>query len=255
MPNFEHFWPFIASVCSHWFTLLAGCAATVMIGWIVKWKKKSLPLKYDVVILVLFVFFACFQAWQDQYNNAASEHMKTQQAENKLEALTVPKLEADYTIFTAQPTKNDDRNTEVVLNGKIVNHGAPTIIRTWCFRLVFSDGRTVEGESMLPPPREGHLIISPHSSAGSKQVFDGVDYWPLKAGSTPIPTGGAASGWIYYLFRGLPQEQIKKERPKAMFCVTDFNSKTWTFESPLKDTLRYPIDPHDFAAEESKKPK
>jgi hypothetical protein len=67
---FVHFWIFLYAVWDHAFTLAAGCVVTVVINLIEKYalKGKKLPAKADIAILLLFVFFATFQAWRDQYD-------------------------------------------------------------------------------------------------------------------------------------------------------------------------------------------
>jgi hypothetical protein len=68
---FEHFGVFLLAVGGHAFTLLAGCAVTVVIGWIERHiLKKTMPLWADLAILLCFVFFACFQGWHDEYRRA-----------------------------------------------------------------------------------------------------------------------------------------------------------------------------------------
>jgi hypothetical protein len=62
---------FLLAFGDHLFTLLAGCVATVLIGIIEKrLLKRPISLKIEVGVLAAFVFFACFQAWRDQYKIA-----------------------------------------------------------------------------------------------------------------------------------------------------------------------------------------
>jgi hypothetical protein len=63
---------FSSAVWAHLFTLLAGCAATVIIGVIGKYFYKKLTWKHDLVVFILFLFFACFQAWQDEHRNTTA---------------------------------------------------------------------------------------------------------------------------------------------------------------------------------------
>jgi hypothetical protein len=64
---------FALAVISHVFTLLAGCAVTVVINLIERYFRKKLPIWVDIAILLGFVLFACFQAWKDEYQKAQSE--------------------------------------------------------------------------------------------------------------------------------------------------------------------------------------
>jgi hypothetical protein len=71
---YSHFWTFLGAVWDHAFTLAAGCVVTVVINIVEKhfMNGKKLPLKADLAILLTFVFFACFQAWKDQFILAES---------------------------------------------------------------------------------------------------------------------------------------------------------------------------------------
>jgi hypothetical protein len=71
---------FIARLFDHLFTLLAGCVVTVVVGIIEKRiLKRPISWRLDVYILLGFIFFAGFQAWQDQYHRAqtASVYVET----------------------------------------------------------------------------------------------------------------------------------------------------------------------------------
>ncbi|MGH9615804.1 MAG: hypothetical protein ACRD28_03610, partial [Acidobacteriaceae bacterium] len=88
----SNFGGFVAAVAVHWLTLLAGCGATVILALIQKFvlKMEKLPLKIEATILLCFMFFACFQAWQDEHRHAAS-------AQSQFESLTKPNLQAQIT--------------------------------------------------------------------------------------------------------------------------------------------------------------
>lgn len=74
---FHHFWLFFYAVGDHAVTLAAGCIVTVMLGIIEKRiLKRPISAKVEVGILLAFVFFACFQAWRDQYEK--SSHVQRQ---------------------------------------------------------------------------------------------------------------------------------------------------------------------------------
>jgi hypothetical protein len=69
---FTHFWLFVQAVWVHAVTLAAGCIVTVVINLIEKYViKRTLGWKGDLTVLLIFLFFACFQAWRDEYEKAA----------------------------------------------------------------------------------------------------------------------------------------------------------------------------------------
>lgn len=67
---FSGFGWFLGALGSHLITLLAGCVLTVMLGVLQKYVfKRPLSVKEDVAILLIFLFFACFQAARDEHRN------------------------------------------------------------------------------------------------------------------------------------------------------------------------------------------
>jgi hypothetical protein len=79
---FDHFTVFLFGVGVHFLTLFAGCAVTAMVTLVDKfgppWLKGKLTRKFDLAVAILFLIFACFQAWHDQYERA--EKMVSTQA-------------------------------------------------------------------------------------------------------------------------------------------------------------------------------
>ena len=70
---------FLEAVLNHFFTLAAGCAVTVAAEWSQRyWLKRERTWKLDLGLVLIFILFACFQAWQDQY--VRSESLNSQLA-------------------------------------------------------------------------------------------------------------------------------------------------------------------------------
>lgn len=85
--------PYFSSLLNHIVTLLAGCGATVALGLIQKYAlRKPLSIKWEIAILSGFVFFAGFQAWQDQYEKASKTNNQSLQITNQVNIppITVP---------------------------------------------------------------------------------------------------------------------------------------------------------------------
>lgn len=74
------FGTFVFSVLAQWFELLSGCVVLVIIGLLEKYfLKREIPIKVYTMVLAAFVFWACFQAWHEQYeiNKNAPVHQMT----------------------------------------------------------------------------------------------------------------------------------------------------------------------------------
>src|ERR1035438_395727 len=61
---------FLLAIWGHLSTLVAGCVVTFLIGLIEKHiLKRPISVKAEIMIFLCFIFFACFQAWQDAYTS------------------------------------------------------------------------------------------------------------------------------------------------------------------------------------------
>jgi hypothetical protein len=82
---------FIRAIFHHWFVLLGGCAVTVLLGLFERWRHITIPWGWYVRILVVFLFFACFLAWNDEHASA----LKSIQSAFDNRAWLEPKLYID----------------------------------------------------------------------------------------------------------------------------------------------------------------
>lgn len=223
---------FINALVGDWVALMSGIASVVLtiVGIAKKWKQ--VPRWTFWAAAVVCFFFASARVW-------TTEHRARLQAEKHLEQMTIPKLNSQFSnLITTQFNRGKDENSDVIVSGVITNRGGPTVLNNWKFGVRFSDGSFVAGETLLPIPRGGHITL------GKGIVFDGDRWWPSQAESNPIVTGGAASGWIYFLFRNLSQEQFWSRHPvSAILNVTDITGKEWTFEEKILGQDRPPNSP------------
>ena len=108
---FDHWWTFLFAVWDHAFTLAAGCVVTVVVNLVEKhWMNgKKLPWKADLAILLGFVFFACFQAWHDEYKQVASLTRPAPQPSIvvNVPALNVPPAQVVVQQITQPKAKSD----------------------------------------------------------------------------------------------------------------------------------------------------
>jgi len=230
--------PYFLALADHTFTLLAGCGATVILGLLQKYVFKTpLSLKWEMTILLAFVFFAGFQAWRD-------EHQKAAQTETKLNDLTKPQLVCKLGTLTFGKGDPKDNDVVAVVTGTIANIGGPTVLDYWTLALRLEDGSVVRAEPIIPMGRGGRLTLS-----GGPLGFDAADFWADQARSAPIARGGAASGWLYFVFRGDSWEKLNKGRKavSVILGVTDINDKVWAFETPITAvaSASAPISPAD----------
>ena len=69
---------FIVALLAHWFDFLKGSIIGVLLGLFEKFVlRRSVTPKFYAVFLLVLAWFACYQAWLDQYTSprvAASRH-------------------------------------------------------------------------------------------------------------------------------------------------------------------------------------
>lgn len=104
----DSLWQFVRALGRHWITLMGGGAITVALGVFERLSGRNVPLWIYVVIILSFIFWACYLAWRDRKRSETG--LSTRVAE--LEERARPKLEILY---------NDGRfNHDEYLNGEII---------------------------------------------------------------------------------------------------------------------------------------
>lgn len=198
---FDHFFGFLLAVWGHAFTLLAGCAITVVIGWIERHIiKKKMPFWADLAIVLSFVFFACFQAWHDKYKEADRARLIADDLNKpKLSSL----IEFDSLAIYSYPGSTDQ--SLLIVRVLTENKGAPSILRFKQCVVRLRGGREVVGKLVITPPNDFVVL-------GRKGVPDMTlerkDYLPVKGMASPIPRGGAVEGWNAFVLPGIPQSEM-----------------------------------------------
>jgi len=207
---------FILAVLSHWFTLLAGCVVTVVINWVERHllKGKKIPGWVEVSVLVIFLFFASFQAWRDQYREAAK-------ANERLAELSAPMLTGSIKKVMEGPTGANGDDCLVIAIVTITNTGAPSVVPTFNSKIRLKDGREFpiifdiaipNGDTIIPV-----LQLPPGTSLNS------ADELSRKALAQPIPTGGATTGFLIGTAQGVTYSE--SFRPGTLY-VLDFTDVT-----------------------------
>lgn len=187
--TFESFWLFVYLVGNHVVTLLAGCVVTVMLGLIEKYVlKRQLSLKWEIAILAVFVFFACFQTWRD-------EHHSLLLLQSRIET---PLFGGDLGfVGIAKHTMGKYRIPMVFVAG-IISHpqGPPSGLIGWKMGIKNPASGITWGK-MIPLSernQRGHV-----GSGFPGLVFKNEQYWP-DCTAAPIATGGSVPGWFWSSF-------------------------------------------------------
>jgi hypothetical protein len=217
--------PYFAALRDHTFTLLAGCGATVVLGLIEKHLlKKPFSVRGEITVLLMFVFFAAFQAWQDEYR-------ARQKTQTEITELTMPKLDADFSeAFGPEPA--DPSGVIATVMGIITNQGAPTIIEKWSFYLRLDDGREITG-TPVRPPLPSDLIHIGDDNGKEIGTMRGDRHWMNSASSTPISKGGGCPGWIMFVLSNTSREEIFDKHATPFLKAWDVTGKEWTFTHPF----------------------
>ena len=225
---------YISAILGHTVTLLAGCGATVVLGLIQKYiLKRPLSVKWELIMFSGFVFFAGFQAWQDQRNsyNAAQEQLHKD--EKKLAALTQPQLHISLGLIARAPAGIHGDDCLVTITAVITNTGAPSVAEFNDATIKMSSGDTKN--TVLLPTHEKVILYEGSDSSSKHLEFGPSDWLPKMAFQQPIPTGGGVRGYFQLIVKGLNKEQL--EGSVVRVVVSDVNDKKYTAEASLSGTL------------------
>lgn len=110
--------------------------------------------------------------------------------------------------------------TVLFISGAVRNLGAPTTLGGCGVSLRFADGTTVPGQ-VLPPP-EQDVVIPPILKGNPDIRLKVSQYWSNKNyDSQPVPSGGAATGWVEAYFSGYSQNDLSTLEPTFIWsCQT-----------------------------------
>ena len=218
--------PYFLALLVHTVTLLAGCAATVMLGILQKYVlKKPLSVKWELSLLAAFVFFAGFQAWQDQYRANTA-------AQKQWEEYSSPHLEGGF------DTALDQRGKDVTatLEGVIWNSGATTSIVAWQLSLRFNDGREIYADLLRGPTPDATMTYK-NQNGGPSVDYPGSRYWP--SSDAPIVHGGKLPGWMMGLFHDVSKQEIVDKKATIILRYKDTAKHEWSTEEVLSKDKEY----------------
>jgi hypothetical protein len=193
------FGAFLLAVVGNWFTLLAGCVATVMLALFEKYGlKRKLSVKVEIAVLLLFVFFATFQAWR-------SEYLKTR-----------PGLHLKVLAIDVGALQEGGQGVITILADLSNLGAAPTIADNWHLRVV-----SPKGVQLFDGMPFALLQGKPFSFTFGSAV---VSYDPsdalYKKTVSPITQGAKVTGFLLFVVPNtLDRQTILKVGTKlAVYC-------------------------------------
>lgn len=220
---FESFWLFAYLVASHAITLLAGCIVTVMLGLTEKYiLKRSLPPKWEIVILGVFLFYACFQTWRDEHRALvllqgnfahpvfSGEVNAIAIARHRIGAYTIPVMFASMIVTNPHGPPSGLVNLKMGIKN-------PVSGITWgnALPLSMTDQSGSAGHDMPP------------------LTFRNNKYLPNET-LDPIPAGASVVGWFWSRFTQDELNEAAKNRYYVIIQFTDAASGTeHTMETQL----------------------
>lgn len=123
-----------------------------------------------------------------------------------------------------------EQGTIILIPTTVINHGAPSIVKSVRLFVKFGDGTELEG--LAYSPRQAYLNFQgpkgPVSVSTSSSLF-------RRATENPIPTGGQADGHVLFRFPAGLMDKIT-EAEKLTLEITDHTSKKYILDLPKSTT-------------------
>ena len=194
------------------------------------WLKRPLSYREDLAILGVFVFLACFLAWQNQYKDAAD-------AKENLAGLTVPHLQGTITRAWQAPAGDSGQNVLVTSQSMILNSGAPSIATDFKWKLLLKNGRVVWGQRVNPVSVNQKFTLTSESGRPDLE-YSGAEYLPYKAAENRIETNGALTGFVSVVFVDATQDEADGAQFVMFFADAQGKEYSATFDlTPGQDRV------------------
>lgn len=126
----------------------------------------------------------------------------------------------------------------VIISMIIRNRGEPSIVERWKASVATNDGHRTEGQIFIKDDFE----ISDPSGSGDKRIFTKRDIIITKA-MTPIPTGGAVTGYLAVRFPGHSLDELKHRDASLVVEFSDIDGVVYECHGPT-GTAPYGLKTH-----------
>jgi len=186
---------------------------------------------YITVFIVAFLFAAFFAAWRDQYHSALAANAKLKESE--------PRLAMSTDMIVVGTTK--DNQAILTITALIANHGGPSIATNFSATAILLDGRKAIG-TIIPPIIGTITLLGNKPDKGGGVTLQAKDYLPNVALHNPIPTGGAAAGWMMWTFPGVTKNDLGVAGVKVELLCKDVDGRTISSTLTMRGIDNPPFD-------------
>jgi hypothetical protein len=181
-------------------------------------RERNLSAQMFFLIACFAFCFGAYMAWHKQYE-------KTLRVQTTLDQMNNPVLHASIGQIFVAPAGDHNQNAIVTVMVTVTNTGTPSIAQNW-HSTIKLPGKNVELIDIPPPLNTVTLSFE----NASPIMLLGSDYVPRKSMMQPIPTGGAAGGFMQYLVIGETWETISSPAASLRLDFTDINGKPYFTE-------------------------
>jgi hypothetical protein len=221
---------FLWAVINNWAGYATGGLIVALVWLWSTVKQGPVSRKFGIGLAILFLFFAVFNAWRDKQHELLA-----------LQERLTPKLEmiVSQRVWGGMGPNPAETRLGMVIWLSIINHGAESIAHDYSAKLVFTDGRIVDGirEQVTQELRFPDYIIR---NADKMAIYD-------KTAENPIPRGGARAGIIMFTFPRVVEADMALS-PEVILSVKDAEGKITQTKSKISTIgkiLQYiPGGPH-----------
>lgn len=187
------------------------------------------PLFWHCVIIAFIVSMGIIWWQQSKVIETLTSELRIERAKN------TPNFEIAHGTVVISDAVLDygpqkEGATTVLLPTTVINHGAPSIVKTICLYFENIDGKQLSGQAYMPHQEQlkfqgpkGPISIPTASSLFSR------------ATANPIPTGGQADGFVLFRFPGGLRQKMA-EADALVLEITDHTNKKYTLRISRCDT-------------------
>ena len=227
------------AVVTHWQAYMTGGIVVAILSAYERLTRKTISRRIVVIAIIAFFVVASFMAWRDQYRAAIS-------AEDQFKTLTTPRFEGAIDTVSASPSSTKG-GALVILTAHVKNIGAPSIAEFSDCSVNTSSGEASNGEFGPIPLQLGVTFGEPKpKKAETALIYPREDNLNIKGSAAPIPTGGAVSGWLYFVVNGVDENEVLQPGTVISLTVKDVRGQALRLSYAVTATNVHEGPPKNF---------